>query len=125
MGNAAGELYAVGKKRWYCRDCGKRTAIEINPEWITDGRPHVWDHRVKDYEWVARCSCCQSGFSDSGYDCPNCGFDNIVEQEPLKIENYHENSYYSYEFGSVGYDWEEQHQCPVCRSKFWFSNSTH
>lgn len=124
MGNVYGKLFEVGTKRWYCRWCDKRTAIEINPEWIADGRPHVWDHRVKDYEWVARCGCCEKVQRANSYACPNCGYD-CCEQEPLKIENYTMNPYYAYEFGSTGYDWDEQHQCPKCRYKFWYSNSTH
>jgi hypothetical protein len=125
MGNAYGELFEEGKKRWYCECCDKRTPIEINPEWVADGRPVVWDSRVKDYAWLARCSCCECDYKYNRYDCPNCGYPHNVEKQPLKIENHHMNPYYAYEFGSTGYDWDEQHQCGRCRYKFWYSNSTH
>lgn len=115
------KVYEPNTKRWYCLSCGKRTKIECNPLWLADGRPRTWDDANR-YDYITRCDCCKYQHSIGGYNCPNCGCHS--EEEPLKIENHRYNSYYSYEFGVTGYDWEEQHQCPKCRSKYWISNSS-
>lgn len=115
------KLYNPETKRWYCLSCDKRTKIERNPEWVADGSPMSWDG--KDYEYITRCADCKHEHYVSSYACPNCGC-SVGEQEPIVITKAVYNSYYSYEFGVTGYDWEEQHQCRKCRTKHWISNSS-
>ncbi len=116
------KMYTGEVKRWYCLCCDKRTPIELNPQWVADGKPLKWEAPT-DYEWFARCRYCKNKFYPDSYGCDNCGYSNS-EQEPLKIENHRYNSYYSYEFGVTGYDWDELHQCAKCRTKYWISNSS-
>lgn len=116
------KLYERDTKRWYCISCDKRTRIEVNAAWDNDGRPRSWDEPDK-YEWITRCTDCKYEHFIGGYNCPCCGC-GIGEQKPLEYGERRYNSYYSYEFGVTGYDWEELHQCRKCRTKFWISNST-
>ena len=124
MGNwiLDGKRFHETTKRWYCHWCDKRTQIELNAQWVADGKPLRWEHPV-DYQWFSRCACCQHETHSASYGCPNCGC-TTDDDEPLKIENHRLNSYYSYEFGVTGYDWEELHQCRKCRTKYWISNSS-
>lgn len=129
--------------KWYCSSCDKRTAIDLNPDWVKAGKPLKWEGKCE-WEWFSRCAMCHKKHWDkSEYDCPNCGYSSIApefngEKPPdwegeweevmkgtlVQMTKHKYNSYYSYQFGGAGYDWEEQHQCPKCKTKWWFTNST-
>lgn len=110
------------RKRWYCPCCDMRKPIEYNPQWVADGKPTKWE-KPTHYEWFARCRECQYTLYTDSYGCPNCGCD-CAGEEPIEITKPQYNSYYSYEFGVTGYDWEELHQCRKCKTKYWLSNSS-
>lgn len=117
------KAYEPTTKRWYCRMCDKRTPIELNPQWVMDGQPTQWEGNDQ-YEWISRCACCHCNHWYPSYACPNCGCD-LSEQEPLEMTKPIINDYYSREFGSTGYDWEEKHRCRKCGTHYWITNSTH
>jgi hypothetical protein len=116
------KLYVATTKRWYCPMCDRRTRIEVNLQWLEDGKPLKWNGD-KDYGWFTCCADCKHKHYIGSYNCPNCGCP-IDDQDPIETTEPVYNSYYSYEFGVTGYDWEERHQCCKCRTRFWVSNSS-
>lgn len=66
--------------------------------------------------------------SNYGYSCHVCGSDHDSDWPSstlLEMSKPQYSSYASYEFGIMGHDWEEEHQCNKCGSLFGFSNSSY
>lgn len=109
-------------KRWYCRHCRRRTPIERNPEW--DGKFRGTKPAPK---WFTRCKYCHTKYwASSGFDCHNCGYDDLDETTVLKYGEEVISVYAQMELGcSHPVSWEETHKCPKCRSITTFVNSNY
>jgi hypothetical protein len=113
--------YRPETKRWYCRYCEKRTPIERNPEW--DGS---FEGVGKAPEWFVRCAYCkEKHWQNSGFDCPNCGWDDADEFSVIECGEPVSAGGPPWDIPSGALDWEETHKCPKCRHVFSFVNSNY
>ena len=118
--------YTEGRRLWYCGSCRKRRTIELNPDWVAEGKPLKWDGDCP-WSWFTMCGFCGVKQCDeSMYDCPNCGAPSDPPEHPyykgtmIKITppetSYNLDGNYTY--------WNEQHKCRKCGKKWWFINAT-
>lgn len=113
--------YLPETTRWYCQDCGELTAVERNSKW--DGS---FEGTRPAPEWFVRCAICKSKhWQNSGYDCPECGWDGAGESSLVECEEPTPAGGPPWDTPSGALDWAETHLCPMCGYTFSFVNGNY
>jgi len=113
--------YKPETEEWCCPSCWRRTPLERNPKW---GGEYRGEGEAP--EWFVRCADCKSKhYQSSGYECPECGYSDCHEDSVISYGKPVSNWAMSMEYGGNPIDWEETHHCPICGTKFTFTNSNY